>query len=329
VVLVSLPKPEWPHAKFEAEVERCAAAGAEIVRISVGDGKLHVPGLDRLLDDTRLGRICAALRCEPVHLVIDLCGCRFLDPYGLTAVRALCEHVAPRVQRIWLCLPFNLDTRMYFGVSGLTDSLRGTVTIVDEPPGGVRPSTGSDVLLPLMVISDEESVEAVHATARERLDDMLDRLGWPKAIAVRTRRAILETALNVLDHSERIGYVAVQGYSLDRANGFVVAAISDAGVGIRETLARAHPSLRDEMVHDGEVLRRLFDDRMTSRVGHSGGLGMRTLQDAVETMGGQLGVSSGRGRYHQSGRNARQKIGAFVPGTHIRFSLNRLQRVRR
>lgn len=315
---------EWRYNEFQQEITRCMVRGAEIIRLSVGAGKLNVPGLERLLADEGLATIYQKPRlARDVHLVLDLRGCVFLDPYGLTAVRALCEAVASKVRRIWLCLPENPDARSYFGVAGLTDGVRSLVTIVDERDGTLRPSTTSEVLLPLTTISGDADVAVAAASTQSRLDGMLDRLGWPRLVAERTRSAILEVAMNVVEHAEASGHLAVQGYSLDQPHGFLVIAISDAGVGIRHTLARAFGDLAGEHVPEGEVLARLFREHLSSRAGRSGGRGMQVLQDAIRTVGGSLDVRSGRGAYYQRGWTVRQRTGLFIPGTHVRLALNR------
>lgn len=324
MVRISIPKPEWTYKEFRQEVARCAAEGTEVIRLTAGSTRLNALGLERLLADERLAVLCAASRFpSDIHLVIDLRECTFLDPYGLTAVRALCAVVASRVQRIWLCLPTSPDVQMYFGVAGLNDGLRTAVTLVGEVAGRIHPSNGCDVLLPLTTICGELDVEAAAGTARERLDSMLTQLGWPTLVAERTRQAILETAMNVLDHAESHGYLAVQGYRLDSPNGFVIVAISDAGVGIRHTLARVHARLADPQVSDGEVLHRMFREHLTSRTIESGGHGMRVLQDAIQVVGGSLTVRSGRGSYQQRQRSVYHRTGFYIPGTHVRLSLDR------
>lgn len=325
MVLFAAPERGWEFARFEQEVARRTHAGAEVIYLSLGVAKLDVLGVDRLVDDPRLEAVCSGAQDgRNTEVVIDLRRCTFADPYGLTAVHALCTGLAPRVAGVWVCLPVAPGVQAYLAVAGLADGIhRCGVELVGGAEAGFSPSERCAVLLPIRSIGDERDAVLASKAARERVGGMLARLDWPPDVADGMVSAIMELTMNVVEYAETRGYLAVQGYRLDTNDGFVVAAISDGGVGIRRTLARRYPELADPQLADADVLVRMFDESLSARAGSAGGLGMRTLLDAVETIGGRLDVRSGRGLRRQVRRRVTRGCAAPIQGTHIRLELRR------
>jgi hypothetical protein len=325
MVLFAAPQRGWQFARFEQEVARRTQAGAEVIYLSLGEAKLDVRGVDRLLGDPRLEAVCSGARDGwKTEVVIDLRRCTFADPYGLTAVHALCTRLAPRVAGVWVCLPVAPGVQAYLAVAGLADGIhRCGVELVGGVGPSLPPSGRCEVLLPVRAIGSEPDAASAAAAAKERIGGMLARLDWRPDVADGMVSAIMELTMNVVEYAATEGYLAVQGYRLDTSDGFVVAAISDGGVGIRRTLAGRHPELADPRVADADVLVRMFDESLSARAGSAGGLGMRTLQDAVEHIGGRLDVRSGRGLRRQVRRRVTRGDAAPIPGTHIRLELRR------
>jgi anti-sigma regulatory factor (Ser/Thr protein kinase) len=325
IIRFTLPSVDVPVEVLDREIGLANDARQPVVHLRLGEGKLNLEGVERLLNDRGLSDAFAGkLRNQGAHLIVDLRNCIFADPYGLSVLRALCASVSPQVERMWLCLPEDLQVQSYFGVIGLCNEVREEVTLVGEYQPSRGPSANAEVLLPISRIATDADAVTVSRTLQDRLDRMLLRLQWPEQVAERTLGAIRELTFNVVEHAESPGYVCVQGYRLDRAEGFLVAAISDAGVGMRTTLARRHPSLRSPDVSDGQVLARLFREQLSSRSVGAAGNGMRVLSDAVQTVGGRLEVRSGLGLHRQrEGRSTAHTLGVLIPGTHIRLGLNR------
>jgi len=325
MVLFAAPQRGWQFARFEQEVARRTRAGAEVIYLSLGEAKLDVQGVDRLLRDPRLEAVCTGAHDgRNTEVIIDLRRCTFADPYGLTAVHALCTRVAPRVASVWVCLPVSPGVQSYLSVAGLADGIHSCgVELVGGPQGDIRPSGRCEVLLPIRSVASELDAAQASAAARDRVGGMLSRLDWRPDVADGMVSAIMEVTMNVVEYAETSGYLAVQGYRLDNRDGFVVAAISDGGVGIRGTLSRKYGDLADSSVADDVVLGRLFDEGLSARAGKVCGLGMRTLQDAVQSIGGRLDVRSGRGLRRQVRRRVMLSTTAPIPGTHIRLELRR------
>jgi anti-sigma regulatory factor (Ser/Thr protein kinase) len=322
-VKLTIPRPEYSYERFEREVLLSRRMGKTIIRLTIGRRKLDLPGLAHLLNHPMVGQVYRGeVDGSRVHLVIDLRECLFVDPCGLTVLHALCTRVVHGVDRIWLCLPEDLGVQNYCGVTGFSDGIRTCATLVGEVAGGMRPSYGCEVLLPITTISAESDAQQISRAARERLDGLLTRLRWPRAVADGTVSAIMEVAMNVVEYAQSTGYLTLQGYRLEQTNGFLVVAISDAGVGVRATLAEKYTEFQDPAVPDGVVLGRLVREGLSARPGRSGGLGVKTLRDAIRTIGGRLDLRSGRGLFRQIGYGVNHTTGVLIPGTHVRLSLD-------
>jgi anti-sigma regulatory factor (Ser/Thr protein kinase) len=324
LVRIQLPQPEWPYSDFEDAIRDLEAAGTRVVRLGLGRGKLDLPGAERLLANAVLGELYGSRDVGTgVHLVLDLSECTFLDPFGVVAVRALCEAISARVDRIWFCVPRDVNVQSYFGVVGCTDGVREFVTVVGEVPGHAQPSDDSEVLLPLTTIDRKDDAAHAAQNARERLGSLLDRLGWEGEVADLTVSSIMEVAMNVVEHAHGRGSLAMQGYRLRSPEPYVVMAISDAGVGIRHTLEARFRELSAPSVSDGEVLQRMFQQSLSSRAERSGGRGMKVLRDTLLQLKGRLDIRSGRGKYSiLPWSTGARTLPVWFPGTHIRLGID-------
>ena len=248
------PDVAWSYHMCDHVLAQARANGHEVLRLACGRHKLDHRRIDLFLGTPGLGDIYYGRRDgKEAHLVLDLRECTFLDPYGITVACALCHGIAARVGRIWICLPADRGVKMYCGVSGLIEGLGRRVMLVGDGSPGLGPSTDSDVLVPLQEISAEAELYPVLTLARERLGLLLQRIRWPRAVADRAVKSIMEVAANVLDHSGERGYLTLQAYGLASAKSFLVIAISDAGVGIRQTLATRNSQFRSSRIEIGRA----------------------------------------------------------------------------
>jgi len=315
---VFLPKPERSYEQFRLELATARASGALVLHVETGPRPLMPKEVDRLLNLPQLGQLYAGtLAGQDVHLAIDLQHCSFLDPFASTVLHSLVAAVSGHA-RIWLCLPELANVRAYCGVSGLIEALREHVTLVGEVHLQ-RPSEDSEVLVPLRVFSQLEDVEAIVAASIEKLENLLERLDWPKAITRSAAGAIKEATMNVIEHADASGSFTLQAYKLRTPDPYVIVALSDAGVGVRATLERKYPTLPSS---DAHLLQTLLDDRLTSREDRQRGLGMRELRSAVREVRGRLDLRSGAGLYCESERRTWRASRAYIPGTHLRLALN-------
>ena len=313
-----LPKPEHSYEQFKFELATARASGALVLHLETGSRPLTPKEVDRLLNLPELGQLYAGtLAGHEVHLAIDLQNCSFLDPFASTVLHSLVASVSGRA-RIWLCLPELACVRAYCGVSGLVGALREHVTLVGEAHRQ-RPSEDSEVLVPLRVFSELEDVEAIVTASIEKLESLLERLDWPKALTRSAAGAIKEATMNVIEHADASGSFTLQAYKLHTPDPYVIVALSDAGVGVRATLERKYATLPST---DARLLQTLLDERLTSREDRQRGLGMRELRNAVREVHGSLHLRSGAGLYCESAQHTWFAARAHIPGTHLRLALN-------
>lgn len=287
-----------------------------------GPPRLDEAGWERLLD--------RVLREGPERVEgLDLGGLRFVDPYGLLGLVAIGASAAFRQGQAWgLILPRSRDVRSFLVRTGSLLWLENTF-VVSAGTGETGTEDGSaskdPPLLGVTRILDAADVHRAVARIKGRTDRLLvERLGYNALAADRFTVALAEICQNIVDHSESEGFVAAHYLPSARGRGVVRLAVTDVGVGIRESLSRRYASRFPGSWDDRRAVRLAFQ-RHVSRVPDPGrGLGLKLVAEMVRGWNGRLLLRSGTAAYaiHPSwGPRPRRRDLASFPGTQINVFL--------
>jgi hypothetical protein len=107
-----------------------------------------------------------------------------------------------------------------------------------------------------------------------------------------------EICQNVIEHAEAPGWVAIQAYKHHRASGgpAVQIAVADAGMGVRNSLARDHAARYGERWDDATALEAAFVQGVTRFRDPGRGQGLRQVRRTVAKWGGAICIRSGTAR---------------------------------
>ena len=284
-------------------------------------GSLNLSTLPPLLDPILMveGEARSSSKIE-----LDLCEVSFVTPGALAPLAALLEHAGSELPPVHLHLPSDADCRHYLASAGLLYGLQSFVTLsgANEKECG-EPSTSAETLLPLTRLGAESDLPALLLHFERRLDEMLgradDRWEATKRPIVSTARELCE---NVFQHAGGTPcWVVAQKYRPSTGNPFVEIAISDAGLGVRRTLAETHPEFR--ISPDGEALERMVEEHLSRERNPHRGNGYYVLQMATKELDGSFHLRSGAGEVvrRRKSRLARRDDLQHWPGTHLEIRL--------
>jgi anti-anti-sigma regulatory factor len=177
------------------------------------------------------------------EIVIDLEEVRFVDPYGMVGLLALARFLRQRTLEPVLMLPRSDDVMKYLDrmdFSRHAAQLCAFDLTTLWPDGEYARSTHSDVLLEITPITRSEDIHYIVDRVRERAQTILSQnLHYEQAAIDGFVVALSEVCQNIPEHSEDVGYVAIQKYFYGRRLGknVVKIAVMDLGVGFRASLA--------------------------------------------------------------------------------------------
>ena len=266
-------------------------------------------------------------------IAIDLEQVRFVDPYGMVGLLALGRFLRQRQLEPVLMLPRSDDVMRYLDrmdFSRHAAQLYAIDLTTLWPDGEYARSAHSDVLLEITPVTRSEDIHYIVNRVRERAQTILSQnLHYEQAAIDGFVVALSEVCQNIPEHSEDVGYVAIQKYFYGRRLGknVVKIAVMDLGVGFRASLAPKYA------VHGGNWtdLRalRLAIFEGASRYDDPGrGQGLSAVRRFVQRWHGKLMIRSGSARLGHSPAwdrtPARQTNLIPFPGTQVSIVLPEL-----
>lgn len=157
---------------------------------------------------------------------------------------------------------------------------------------------GSEVLLGITQITEHEDVTRSLQKVGDRAGSILKHhLHYPSEELDRFLTAFSEICQNVVEHSEDIGTVAAQKYYYQKRLGknVVKLAVSDLGVGIRNTLSNTFKETEEHWNDRVAIRKALFEG--TSRFAESGrGHGLTSVRHYTNQWDGRLTIRSGKAK---------------------------------
>jgi hypothetical protein len=272
-----------------------------------GRGNLNQDSFDRALE-----RVDDGVRT----LIVDLSRCVFVDPYGLVALLTLMTvAVEQHGYGCELKLPQGQSARTYLARTHFFELLPSGV-VTDQAIPTVREAGG--FLLPLRrldVNAGDYAVEELAAFVYPQL---------PQAFQESFTEGLAEIGSNVVAHSGApVGFVAGQRYERafqGRHPPRLHLVVGDAGMGIRKSLAPAHPEVAS--MSDADVIRMALEPGMTGKPRLHSGVGLSTVRDDARAFAGVLRIRSGGATVVQRPSGERTQLVPRLPGTIVSVELS-------
>jgi anti-anti-sigma regulatory factor/anti-sigma regulatory factor (Ser/Thr protein kinase) len=286
------------------------------------------------LDESTFERLIRQLegwdQIATAQIIIDLEQVRFVDPYGMVGLLAMARFLRQRAFEPVLMLPRSEEVMKYLDrmdFSRHADRLCTLDLTTLWPDGEYSRSTHSDVLLEITPIARAEDIHFIVERVRERAQTILSQnLHYEQAAIDGFVVALSELCQNIPEHSEDVGYVAIQKYFYGRRLGknLVKIAVMDLGVGFRTSLA---PKYAAQSTPWSDLLAlRLAMLEGASRYDDPGrGQGLSAVRRFVERWHGKLMIRSGSARVGVSpawerSATRQTKLTPF-PGTQVSIVL--------
>jgi anti-anti-sigma regulatory factor len=289
------------------------------------------------LDETSFERLIRQLKGLDQHaqrqVIIDLEQVRFVDPYGMVGLLALARFLRQRAFEPVLLLPRSAEVMKYLDrmdFSRHAERLCAIDLTTLWPDGEYSRSMHSDVLLEITPITRAEDIHYIVDRVRERAQTILSQnLHYEQAAIDGFVVALSEVCQNIPEHSEDVGYVAIQKYFYGRRLGknLVKIAVMDLGVGFRASLAPRYAS--QSAAWSDLLALRLAMFKGASRYDDPGrGQGLSAVRRFVERWHGKLMIRSGSARLGLSpawDRSATRQTNLIpFPGTQVSIVLPEL-----
>jgi anti-anti-sigma regulatory factor len=257
------------------------------------------------LDESTFERLMQQVKgLNGVHagrITIDLEHLRFIDPYGMVGLLALARFLRQRSLEPVLLLPRSEEVMKYLDrmdFSRHAERLCSIDLTTLWPEGEYARSLHSDVLLEITSITRSEDIHYIVDRVRERAQTILSlNLHYEQAAIDGFVVALSEVCQNIPEHSQDVGYVAIQKYFYGRRLGknLVKIAVMDLGIGFQASLA---PKYAAQYAHWSDLIAlRLAIFEGASRYDDPGrGQGLSAVRRFVERWRGKLMIRSGSAR---------------------------------
>ncbi|HEU0015041.1 MAG TPA: ATP-binding protein [Longimicrobium sp.] len=258
------------------------------------------------------------------RLLFDARHVRFADPYGMTGLLAIGEHLRREGASPILEFPQSGEVVSYFTRMGFLAVAETAFEVHDASRGRGAPDR-TPALLPITAINSHEDIHGVIEHVNEhRISTVLqEQLGYSRADAMAFSMMLSEVAQNITEHAEAPGWVGIQTYKrwrrIDRR--VAVIAVMDLGVGFRGSLEREHSARFGDRWGDATALEAAFIHGVTRFRDPGRGQGLKNIRRQVGRWGGKIAIRSGTARIADvpawdDGRPMEKDLAPF-PGAQI------------
>lgn len=268
---------------------------------------------------------------EPVK--IDLREVQFIDPYGMLGLLELGRYLKKKYTSPLLILPHSEEVLKYLERMDFWKYALELFELESQDPWPKEPffrSQHSDVLLELTRIEETDDIHNLVEKVRERAGSILvANLNYSSGDIDAFVVALSEVCQNIPEHSQDIGYVAIQKYFYEKKLGKNVAkiAVMDLGIGIKASLSSKYAALRKDWSDSIAIKMAVFEG--ASRYDDPGrGQGLVGVRKLVEKWNGKFVIRSGSAKVGliPSWDNSPKYLPRlpYLPGTQISITLPEL-----
>jgi anti-sigma regulatory factor (Ser/Thr protein kinase) len=250
------------------------------------------------LDAKQFESVFAQLAGAPAdaRVLLDARHTRWASPFGLTALLTVAQS---RQAQPVLYVPDADDTASYWARAGFFRHAEELFEMHGHVPRA-RGSGDSDVLLEITPVVRSDDVHEVVSRIQERSQAILSKeLNLDVRATMGFAMTLSEACQNIVEHAGRGGWVAVQTYTWRQRLGrrVVVIAVSDAGIGFRQSLESGNSArARSDRWDDGMALEEAVIRGVTRFRDPGRGQGLAGIRRYIGRWDGKLSVRSGSAR---------------------------------
>lgn len=230
-------------------------------------------------------------------LPIDLKGIQFIDPYGMVGLLEAGAFLESRGIKQVLCLPQSekvlryLERMDFFRYAGQYFRLEPPVPAISEK---YRRSSYSDVLLEITPIEKSDDIHFIVGKVKSRAHAILAKhLRYDGKAIHGFIVALSEVCQNILEHSEKTGFVGIKKYHFPKINKNVVKiAVMDIGIGFRKSL-----EARLRIENDLEAIEKALLYGASRYADRGRGHGLAAVRRFVNQWNGKISIRSGTAEF--------------------------------
>lgn len=257
--------------------------------------------------------------------IIDLRDVTFIDPYGMVGLLEIGELSKSGVMQKLLFLPESEEVLKYLERMDFFRFINKYFKL--EPPEPAIPekylrSSYTDVLLEITPIEKSDDIHFIVGKIKDRAQAILtSHLHYDERTINGFIVALSEVCQNILEHSERTGFVGIQKYHFQNLDKNVVKiAVMDIGIGFRKSLSE-----RLELKDDLDAIEKALLHGASRYADRGRGHGLASVRRFVYQWNGKLSIRSGTAKFAIIPRWARGKKREvnlpYFPGAQINIML--------
>jgi anti-sigma regulatory factor (Ser/Thr protein kinase)/anti-anti-sigma regulatory factor len=257
--------------------------------------------------------------------VIDLRDVTFIDPYGMVSLLEIGELSISEGIPKTLLLPRSEEVLKYLERMDFFKFINKYFKL--EPQEPVIPekylrSSYSDVLLEISPIEKSDDIHFIVGRVKTRAYKILTKhLHYDESAINSFIVALSEVCQNILEHSEKTGFVGIQKYHFQSLNKNVVKiAVMDIGIGFRKSLSE-----RVKLKDDLEAVEKALLQGTSRHADRGRGHGLASVRRFVNQWNGKLSIRSGTAKLSIIPRWVRGKKRevnlSYFPGAQINIML--------
>jgi len=229
----------------------------------------------------------------------------WMSPCGTILLADFAMRRLFKSKRVQIRLPIHNEAARYIENSGLMKITRSTNIndAIDVNNIQLRLLKKMEPMVP-------ESLSEFIATQANNVNDDEKYL---------LRMWITELLTNANDHAKSdFGFWVCGRYNPIDHN--IRICVADSGIGIKQSLVDADKLPRN--IDDGKAIEKALEEGMTSRMGKTGGLGLKHISSYVKSHGGSLTIMSGAARVYLARKTKRIKKHERYQGTIVNVMFN-------
>ena len=229
----------------------------------------------------------------------------WMSPCGTILLADFAMRRLIKSKRVQIRLPSHNETAKYIENSGLLKITRSTNIndAIDTNNIQLRLLKKMEPMVP-------ESLSEFIATQANDVNDDEKYL---------LRMWITELLTNANDHAKSdFGFWVCGRYNPIDHN--IRICVADSGIGIKQSLVDAEKLHKN--IDDGKAIEKALEEGMTSRMGRTGGLGLKHISSYVKSHGGSLTIMSGAARVYLARKTKRIKKHERYQGTIVNVMFN-------
>lgn len=229
----------------------------------------------------------------------------WMSPCGTILLADFAMRRLIKSKRVQLRLPSHNETAKYIENSGLLKITRSTNIndAIDANNIQLRLLKKMEPMVP-------ESLSEFIATQANDVNDDEKYL---------LRMWITELLTNANDHAKSdFGFWVCGRYNPIDHN--IRICVADSGIGIKQSLVDADKLPKN--IDDGKAIEKALEEGMTSRMGRTGGLGLKHISSYIKSHGGSLTIMSGAARVYLARKTKRIKKHERYQGTIVNVMFN-------